>query len=139
MSYRKLMITIGIASVILTGCTQSNNTEPTTSIEVVDSTTQNQSTEIVTTEESQEGVTQEGYCGLMEDYKDGFTSTFGDIVYGPKDISQAEITLDGIDTTVDDLLNACIEDTTLVKYDSCLDAYISDRSEIPMCKFHCPL
>lgn len=105
--------------------------EPITSSEVVEATTEAQSTEIITTEESQEGVTQDGYCGLQEDYKDSFTSIFGDIVYGPRDISQAVITLDGIDTTLDGLLNACIEDTALVKYDSWLDAYISDRSEIP--------
>ncbi|MDE5873840.1 MAG: hypothetical protein K2H07_08010, partial [Lachnospiraceae bacterium] len=98
---------------------------------VVEAATEEQSTEITTTEESKEGVTQDGYCGLMEDYKDSFTSVYGDIVYGPRDISQAVITLDGIDTTVDDLLNACIEDTALVKYDSWLDVYISDRSEIP--------
>lgn len=131
MSYKKLMVAMSIATVMLTGCTQGKDTEPTTSSEVVEATTETQSTEIITTEESQEGVTQDGYCGLMEDYKDSFTSIFGDIVYGPRDISQAVITLDGIDTTVDGLLNACIEDTALMKYDSWLDAYISDRSEIP--------
>lgn len=131
MSYKKLMVAMGIASVMLTGCTQGKDAEPATSSEVVEVTTEEQTTEIITTEESQEGVTQDGYCGLREDYKDSFTSVFGDIVYGPRDISQAVITLDGIDTTVDGLLNACIEDTALVKYDSWLDAYISDRSDIP--------
>lgn len=125
------MVAIGIASVMLTGCTQGKDAEPTTSSEVVEVATEEQTTEIITTEKSQEGVTQDGYCGLMEDYKDSFTSVFGDIVYGPRDISQALITLDGIDTTVDNILNACIEDTALKKYDSWLDAYISDRSEIP--------
>lgn len=136
MNYKKLLVAMGIASVMLTGCTSGKDEETTTSGEVVEAATEEKSTEITTTEEAQEGiiqedVTQDGYCGLMEDYKDSFTSVYGDIVYGPRDISQAVITLDGIDTTVDDLLNACVEDTALVKYDSWLDVYISDRSEIP--------
>lgn len=109
------------------GKTEVTTNEQTTN----EQTTLEQATEITTTQEAQEEVTQDGYCGLHEDYKDSFTSIYGDIVYGPRDISQAVITLDGIDTNVDGLLNACIEDTALVKYDSWLDAYISDRSEIP--------
>lgn len=131
MSYRKLMAAMGIVSVILTGCAQGKDEEPTTSSQVVEAAIEAQSTEIISTEESKEDSTQDGYCGLMEDYKDSFTSMYGDIVYGPRDISRAAVTLDGIDTTVDDLLNACVEDVTLAKYDSWLDAYISDRSEIP--------
>lgn len=136
MNYKKLMTAMGIVSVMLTGCSQSKDAEPTTSSAVIQittegTTTEEQTTEITTTEESQDGITQDGYCGLMENYKDSFTSVFGDIVYGPRDINQAVITLDGIDTTLDGILNACIEDTALVKYDSWLDLYISDRSEIP--------
>lgn len=133
MSCKKLMLAIGIVSVMVmvTGCTQGKDAASTTSGGVAEATTEELPTEDTTTEGAQEGVTQDGYCGLMEDYKDSFISVFGDIVYGPRDISQAAITLDGIDTTVDGLLNACIEDAALVKYDSWLDAYISDRVEIP--------
>lgn len=76
MSYKKLMVAMGIASVMLTGCTQGKDAEPATSSEVVEVTTEEQTTEIITTEESQEGVTQDGYQ-LFSDFLPQFYFLFG--------------------------------------------------------------
>jgi hypothetical protein len=74
--------------------------------------------------------TEDGFCGLKSSYKDDYKATFGDIIYGTKDINSAELKLDGIETSVSDILSACIADENLKGYDSWLDLYISDRKDI---------
>lgn len=149
-----IIIVGGIAAAIITG-TRNKEKDPTTAgsittegtftTEAAESTVEpeHKGDQVSTDDSGQSGdalsdentsantqSTEDGFCGLKNSYKDDYKATFGDIIYGTNDINSAELKLDGIETSVNDILSACIEDGNLKGYDPWLDLYISDRKDI---------
>lgn len=152
MRKKRFLLSVSILALAMTGCDAGNTqkttettTEASVETEASDSTAESEQneSEAVEDDSSQSDDTQaddsasdntqgteDGFCGLKSSYKDDYKATFGDIIYGTKDINSAELKLDGIETSVSDILSACIADENLKGYDSWLDLYISDRKDI---------